>query len=144
MKLKCLTACLILFLAIPCIALGAVSQWKTANQVTLQWKPATTLVDGTPLPAGYSVVYKVFIKSDGSTATPTEVATVTAAQATITFTSEGRYVLGIQTIRLDSSGAVVSEAPISWSDDPALVRNGVTFGAMYFIAPSQASEIEPL
>ena len=111
----------------------AVDDWATANQLTVGWDNVTTLIDGRTLPVGNTVSYRVYLRPDGTT-TQTQVAQVTTNQATITFTVEGKYYIGIQAVRF-VAGEEVSVSGISWSDDP-LVVDTRTFGVKFWITPS--------
>lgn len=111
--------------------------WYPANQKTVAWDAVTTMADGTALPTGSTVRYKVYIvsKTDTAKATPTEVGTSTTTSATITFTAEGQYFVGVKAERL-ISGAVVSESAIAWSDSAAATGTTGTFGVVFYKAPS--------
>lgn len=119
----------------------AVDQWKTANSITVSWDPVTTAEDGSPLPASSSIVYKVFIKKimpPGSA--PVEAASVPTTKATVTFREEGKYLIGVQALRMEVD-TVVGSSIIAWSDDPAYVLDGKTFGAIYYLAPAPPKNI---
>ncbi|GAH60754.1 unnamed protein product, partial [marine sediment metagenome] len=36
----------------------------------------------------------------------------------------------------------ISVSGFAWSDNPAAVKNGVTFGVVYFIAPGEPGSLE--
>lgn len=116
--------------------LAGVSQaemnWRTANQITIGWDPVTTLADGSPLPAGESFVYKIYIRTDPA---GTPVATnqiITTTSATITFTTEGSFDIGVSTVRFGNN-MILAESAIAWSNDPKYVQGGNTFGGKYFL-----------
>lgn len=107
--------------------------WRTANQITIGWDPVTTLSDGQPLPAGEVFVYKIYIRTDPA---GTPVATdqiITSNTATITFTSDGAFDVGVSTVRFGNN-AIISESTIAWSNDPTVTQGGAIFGAKYFRA----------
>lgn len=131
---------LIAFMAIGLILLASftfadVSNWKTTNQLTVAWDAVTTLDDGTAIPANYSISYRIYTALGNSSATPIPGAVTNSTQATVTFATEGKYVIGVKAIKLDSTSTEISESAISWSDDPLVVSGG-TFGAVYYLAPS--------
>jgi len=110
-----------------CIAIPAWSQtWYPANQKTVAW-------DAVTVPSG-TVTYKVYSKPETSE-TPTLMTTVTTTQATVTFTVEGRYYLGVSAVRT-VSGVEVESSTISWSNVAAVCKNGQTFGIQYITAPN--------
>lgn len=125
--MKWLAALLVL---LPSIVWG--QMWIPANQKTIGWDAVTTLQDGSAIPSGNSISYKVYRRPE--LGTETEVATTTNTNYTITFSVEGKYFIGVKSLRLDSSGAQLSESLVSWSNDPAVVAAG-TFGIIYYLGP---------
>lgn len=117
--------------------------WYPANQKTIAWDPVTTLADGSPLPAGSSIQYRVFIKPQGAT-TQTEAGVTANTTFTVTLTAEGKYFVGLQTERKDATGAVVATSPIGWSSDAAIVQGGATFGLTFYQSPKQAGGLRPV
>lgn len=110
--------------------------WKTANQVTVAWDAVTTLNDGAPLPAGDSIQYQLYIRTDPSGTPVAGGQPITSAtQVTVTFMAEGAYDIGVKAQRM-VAGAVVQEIEIAWSNDPAVVAGGQTFGGIYYKAPA--------
>jgi hypothetical protein len=92
--------------------------------------------DVVTVPAGSTVDYRVYTRF--STQTPADAvlrSTVSVPAATVSFASEGRYFIGIQAVR-KVSGTEVSSSTVSWSDVSANCQGGVTFGAVYYTAPS--------
>jgi hypothetical protein len=105
---------------------ASAENWVTANQITVSWDPVT-VQSGT-------VTYKTFTKPVTG-GTETFVSTVNTTQSVITFTTEGRYYLGVKSVR-NVDGIELESSSISWSNDPAVCLNGVTFGAQYYIPPA--------
>jgi hypothetical protein len=131
-KLILLATLFVFFLAVP--AFAQVSNWHIANQATVGWDAVTQLDNGDPLPAGDVVQYVVLLANaltDPNKTNPAEVGTVTALEYTVTLNVEGRYLVGIRAERI-VEGTKVSESIVAWSDDPAYVANGETFGLSYF------------
>lgn len=109
------------------ISIPAWSQtWYPANQKTVAW-------DAVTVPSG-TVTYKLYSQPE-SGGTPTLMTTVATTQATVTFTVEGRYYLGVSTVRT-VSGVEVESSTISWSNNPAVCAGGATFGIQYLVAPN--------
>lgn len=100
--------------------------WKTANQATVGW-------DAVTVPSG-TVSYKVYVKPETG-GTETLATTVTATQATVTFSQEGRYYLGVASVRTVNAVPVESST-ISWSNVAAVCQGGVTFGIQYITPPA--------
>jgi hypothetical protein len=58
----CLINTLILTLVIA-LAAGWASavEWKTTNQITIEWDAPTTLIDGAPIPTGAIIKYDIYL-----------------------------------------------------------------------------------
>lgn len=119
-------------IAIPVLVLA--QTWWTANQKTMEWDAVTTLTDGSPLPAGSTIKYICYIKTV-SNSTPVQVGASDIPRFTYTFTVEDKYFLGVKSQRL-ISGAVVTESPISWSNDPLYAQGGTIFGVSFYYLPA--------
>lgn len=133
-KATCQTA-VILFIIAVSTCFAAEVNWKTTNQATIAWDPVTTFMDNAPLPAGTAVQYKVYSRAENipTTGPIQELTTVTAAQAVITFTEEGRYFIGIKAQRLVSGTLIPeSDSTIAWSDSAPATQGGLPFGVAYF------------
>jgi len=94
------------------LAVGQV--WHLANQATVAWDESTALVNGDPIPAGDIVRYKIYL-SDG-VGNRTELEETDNSQATITFTNEGQFFVGVSSLRYDQENNLLSESPITWSN----------------------------
>lgn len=113
----------------------AVAQtWKPTNQVTVGWDAVTS-------PTG-TITYKVYSRPEAG-GTPTLMATVPATQATVTFTQEGRFYLGVSTVRT-VGGVAVESSTVSWSSDPAVTFQAQTFGVEYIIPAPAPVGLRPL
>jgi hypothetical protein len=119
--------------------------WKITNQVTIAWDAVATLSDGSALPANHSVKYKVFLANaitDPDKANPALVTDppIDQLQHTITLNTEGRFIVGVSTIRYDENGNTVSESAVNWSD-----TNGENtpnpFGLMFYFPPAEAKNL---
>lgn len=146
-KLLVGSLCLLMLLfSVPAMA----QTWFTANQVTVGWDAVTTLDDGSPLPTGDTVQYRVYLVNaitDPSKTNPTEVTTaaITELEYTMTLGVEGKYFVGLLSERIVSGagGEVIPANAIAWSDDPAVAKDGNTFGVQYFIPPAGVTGMEP-
>jgi len=101
--------------------------WYPTNQVTIAWDAADRATS-----------YKLFVKSvDGTNAA--EVGATVDLTYTITFLEEGRYFLGVQSVREIDGETFYSE--IAWSDNPEACFNDEAFGAVYYELPDIAAEL---
>ncbi len=112
---------LIAFLVFGLAFIASAQIWHPTNQVTLGWDAANL-----------ATKYKVFVKSvDGSNVT--EVAITAGLTYTITFQDEGRYFLGVQSVR-EVDGEIF-HSTISWSDNPEVCFGSEAFGTVYYELP---------
>jgi len=143
MKIKAILGILVFLLVVPAYTIA--QSWHSTNQVTVAWDPVT-LPDGAPGALTYDV-YTVPATADKVDAV--KVTRVASPQATITFSTEGRFFLGVQSVRIITLGEeLVSEitwseeivSEITWSDVPAGTANQ-PFGVVYYAAPPAATNL---
>jgi hypothetical protein len=125
---------MLMFLAVPAQA----QQWTTANQVTVSWDPVTTNIDGQPITG--TVTYKTYSRPELGTF-ESLIGTVSETRSIITFTAEGRYFLGVKSVR-NVDGVEIESSRIAWSNNAADCQNGVTFGIQFFKAPANVTNIK--
>ena len=108
---------------------GAV-EWHTANQITVEWDAVTTVTAPDVLKYG---VYTRMLPN----AEPVLLNEQDTTAVTITFEAEGKYIIGVSTIRYVNQGTPEEqrlESEINWSD-----TNGEStpnpFGSSYYITP---------
>jgi len=114
---------------------GAV-EWHTANQITVAWNAVTTVTAPDVLKYG---VYTKRLPNDA----PVFFGEQDALSALITFEAEGKYIIGITTIRYVDQGAPDEqrlESEINWSD-----VNGEStpnpFGSSYYTTPESPKNL---
>jgi hypothetical protein len=130
---RLITAVLIMgILLIPILVMGATT-FKNTNSITIAWDPVT-------VPAGSTAQYQLYTRTDPAGIVVASGNPVAATQATVTFTVEGLYDIGVKVQRL-VAGAVVSESTISWSNDPLVAQGGTAFGAQYYNPPPAATNL---
>jgi hypothetical protein len=108
--------------------------WVTANEKTVGWS-APTLENGGPVPEDNVIQYKVFVANavtDPDKTNPVEVGTTESLEYTLTLNVEGKYLPGVQAIRI-IDGEEVSNSIIAWSDNPVVCKDEKTFGIKYFL-----------
>jgi len=123
--LICLIISVFLFVGVS----GAV-EWHTANQITVEWNAVTTVAAPDVLKYG---VYTRMLPN----AEPVLLNEQDTTAVTITFEAEGKYIIGVSTIRYVNQGTPEEqrlESEINWSD-----TNGEStpnpFGSSYYITP---------
>ena len=107
---KVLLAVVVLLLCATAVT-AQVTHWT--NQATVEWDAVTTLADGSPVPVGDTIAYRVWTRIDGA---ETMVAEVSTTAYTFTFTEEGIYTVGVQTVRYPENGDPEIISEINWSD----------------------------
>lgn len=129
-KILCLT-----FLAILLMTGSALAEkWTTANQITVAWDPITV--------SSGIVSYKIYYKPISVPTPETMYAEKVAdTQITMTFANEGRYYVGVRSVRT-VDGIDLEASTISWSNDPLAVLNGETFGIQYYNLPNSVGGIK--
>lgn len=135
---KLILIALALFLTGLLPSLSFSQTWHSTNQVTVAWDTVT-------LPDGISgaVAYDVYtVRSTAAKSTAVKIARATSTQITIGFSAEGRYFVGVKSVRIDA-GTDVSESTISWSDDPLVTATG-PFGVVYIVSPRAPAGIRLL
>ena len=141
--LKKLSIPFVLILALTSVALGATT-WTVANQSTIGWDATTLLDDGTPIPAGDTVTYRVYIKKDGETGDGTQAYETAQLQQTITFGQEGRWLVGIQAVRApENNPDNIQVSQIVWSNTEDVALVPVAFGFIYYMSPRAVSGVVP-
>lgn len=105
--------------------------WVTANQGTVAWDSVA------PIATGDVIKYQVYTRI-GTTGSGTTVGgEITATQLAITFSIEGRYFVGVKSIRYPVGETVgIPSAETSWSNDPLVCAAAGPFGFVYFVAPT--------
>ena len=122
---------LLIILAILIFAAPAMAQtWYTANQVTLAWDAVPKV-----LATDQTNKYQVYSRND-LVSLGTKVGTeVTATQLIISLSVEGRYYLGVKTVRYPQGEATgIPSIGTAWSNVAADTNNN-PFGVLYFVAP---------
>lgn len=126
---------LFIVLAILMLAAPAMAQtWYTANQVTLVWNAVPKV-----LTTDQANKYQVYSRNDLVSLGNKIGGEVTANQLVVSFTTEGRYYLGVEVIRYPVGETVgIKSATKAWSNVAADTANS-PFGVTFFAAPGGAS-----
>lgn len=140
---------LVLFLTFSLTAFG--QEWHTTNQITVVWDAVTEMQGGIAIPETDIIEYRVYLANaitDPDKTNPAEIDVTRNTSYVITLTDEGHYFVGLQTIRkilVGSNGdeSVVGESVIGWTDDPAIVLDGHTFGIRHFLPPMVPTGLRP-
>lgn len=127
-----------------CVASANAVDWKKTNQFTVQWDAVTTLSDGSALPSGSSIKYEIFLANADTDANKTNPSLITATPIsglsyTLTLNTEGRFLVGVRTLRFDSNNERAAESDIGWSDDINIAPN--PFGIYYVLIPAKVKNL---
>ena len=128
---------LIFFVALSLLVRSAGAQeWLPTNQMTVGWDAVTQTTEGSPL-TPEEVQYRVY-RADPLKTNIEVVGTTALTQYTITFETEGRWLVGVQSLRF-AGADLVGESSIIWSDDPEVLAAGQDpFGVIRFAPPEDA------
>jgi len=114
-------------------------EWVTANQSTITWDAVVGSISGTAFPESDIIEYKVYLSNaitDPDKDNLVEVGVTENTTYAVTLNVEGRFFVGLQTIRKSEEGNILAESIIGWSSDPTITTNGHTFGLQYFLLPA--------
>jgi hypothetical protein len=138
--LKSLVAILIItLLLVPC---ASSVEWKATNQATVAWDAVTTIEGGDPLPANNTVKYRVYLSNaitDPDKANPALLGETDQLQYVLTLNSEGKYFVGVQSVRYDNA-VEVSVSSVNWSN----VNGAATpnpFGLVHYAPPAAPANL---
>ena len=130
MRMRSLIVVVIGWLVFGFCAAAHAQTWVTANQGTVAW-------DAVPIvAAGDTIRYQVYTRI-GTTGEGTAVGSeITATQLAITFTVEGRYFVGVKSIRYPTGETTgIPSATTAWSNVAADCAAAGPFGFVYYVAP---------
>lgn len=124
------------------ISISAFGQeWHTANQATITWDAVTGTEGGTLFQETDIIEYRVWLSNaitDPDKANPVIVGITPELLYVITLNTEGRFFVGLQTVRKQQQGSeivLLAESEIGWTDDPEIVVDGNIFGLQYYLPP---------
>ena len=117
-------------------------EWIPTNQSTVGWDAVTSLDGENPIPEGDSVSYRIYIRKlpHGEQEVQGDTPSL---QYTITFTIEGKFFAGVQTVRIPAGETEEALSVITWSDSTDVVAVPTPFGIRYFVNPSSPKGFEP-
>ena len=126
------------FLTVP--GFVASQEWVTANQVTITWDAVVAFENGDPIPATDIIGYGVYLVNETDTDKTNYIrfGVTTDILYTVTLDKdlpEGRYFVGLRTIRKLADGTTVTRSVIGWTDNPDIVLDGKTFGLNHYFIP---------
>lgn len=121
----------IIFVILIFASIAQAQTWHTANRVTLAWDAVP------PVAEGDTIKYQVYVKFQLTTAAPVAAGgEINATEASISFSTEGRYYLCAQTVRYPALETEAQTSIITCSDDGANTATGIPFGVKYFVKPN--------
>jgi len=119
--------------------IASAQTWFTANQVTVAWDAVAKIA------ATDTIKYQVYTRV-GTTGDGTAVGgEITANQLVITFPAEGRYFIGVKSIRYPAGETVgIPSVTTSWSNDASVCSSAGPFGIVFYAAPSGVQGLKPV
>lgn len=116
----------------------AINTFYTNSRV-MAWDAVTTMEDGSEIPAEAKISYVLYVaekNKDPEKSNPIKMGETADHDFAFTFVEEGAWVEGVQAIRKDDAGNIMSKSAIAWSDNPEVVNEGKTFLIQYYKAPA--------
>ena len=111
-------------------SLAQAQTWFPANQATVAWDAVA------PLATGDVIKYQCYTRTDTTSAGTKVGVEITATQQVISFPAEGRYYVGVETVRYKSGETVgIKSTTKSWSNVAADCAAAGPFGIVYLTAP---------
>lgn len=137
---------LIVFFLVSICSVVHSQEWVTANQVTITWDAVIAFENGDPIPATDIIGYGVYLAREADTDKIDHIhlGVTTDTLYTITLDKnlpEGRYFVGLKTIRKLADGTHVAESIIGWTDNPDIVLDGKIFGLSHYFIPMMVNGI---
>lgn len=117
---KVLFIVLVLSLLVPVLASA---QWKNGNAITVGWDAAEGATS-----------YKIYAKPEAGGSETFMIKVDGATQGTATFVTEGRWLLGVSSVKL-VGGTEVESTTKCWSNDNTCTFQGIAFGLSYIVPP---------
>ena len=119
-------------------------EWTVANQATVAWDAVTQNVDGETFPVGDVILYRLYIKKDGTAGDGAFAGETAALEFTLTFPTEGKWLAGAKAIRKPVADPTeIIESEMIWSDSTDVVYVPVPFGFIYYVKPGKVKGIGP-
>lgn len=121
--------------------------WTTANQSTIGWDAVTTNTEGDPIPVGDTVEYDLYLVKESSSDRDTDKikkGTTDQLQYILTFNQEGRWLAGIQAVRIPAASPEDKKySTLIWSDSTDISLVPKPFGFIYFASPADPGGFGP-
>ena len=113
-------------------------EWIGTNQATIEWNPVTTISGDDPIPAGDTIKYRIYTKTEPG-GIETFIGETDKLTYTITFSTEGRYVAGVRAVRVPKDQSMETLSPYTWSNSTDRKAVPVPFGLEYYLNPSEVN-----
>lgn len=110
----------------------ASAQWKKGNAVTVAWDAAEGATS-----------YKIYAKPEAGGDETFMVKVDGATQGTATFITEGRWLIGVSSVKT-VGGTEVESATKCWSNDNTCTFQGIAFGLEYIVPPQTPKNLRPV
>lgn len=112
--------------------------WHQVNEVTIAWDAVTQFIDGSPIPEGDLMKYKVFVAEPEKKDDKFYMGETELLEFTLGLPKEGKFFAGVQAIRyrlINEELRLLSESTISWSDTDEATANN-PFGVVFYFKPT--------
>lgn len=112
--------------------------WHKLNEATVAWDGVTTLVDGSAIPEGDLVRYKVFVAEPGKKDEKQHMGETELLEFKVGVPGEGNWFVGVMAIRyrlIDEEMINLGKSVIAWSDIDEFTNNN-PFGIEFYFKPA--------
>lgn len=113
--------------------------WTKTNQATVAWDAVTTTDDGSPIPAGSTIQYRVFSKT--ILGVEVELGITNTTSYTLTLTDGQKIFVGVQSERIVDGVIEAVSTRKAYSNVPSDCLNGVDFGLKFFKDPANVKNL---
>lgn len=117
-----------------CLLFSGISyaeSWHNTNSIRVGWDAVTKTLE-TDI-----IKYQLYLKPVNATGIVSAFGNeITETEAIVQFASEGKYYIGVETVRYPEGGTVaVKSETISWSNDATVCGPDGAFGVIYYVSP---------
>lgn len=109
--------------------------WHKLNEATVGWDAVTKMTDGSPIPVGDLVRYKVFVAEPDKKDEKHHMGETELLEFKVGAPGEGKWFVGVRAIRYRLIGGEITElgvSEIAWSDIDEFTNNNPFGIEMYF------------
>ena len=143
-KAMIMTICFLVMVSF--VSQASALDWHTANQSTVGWTAVTKLASGTAIPEGSIIKYQTYLANaitDPDKTNPSDTGIVETNEKIYTLGTEGKFFVGVRTLRYVDNELVGQSLDVAWSDIADFCKGGITFGLQFYMIPANIDDMYP-